>query len=51
MGATSEFYEEHEFDVSDEVRRQEDEFYREAAEEVEDYYTIREMYKAVLGTP
>jgi len=51
MGASSDFYEEHQFDVSDEVEREEDEFYREAAEEVEDYYTVREMYKAVLGTP
>ncbi|MEF8852333.1 MAG: FAD-dependent oxidoreductase [Haloarculaceae archaeon] len=49
MGAESEFYEEHDFAVSDEVREEEDEYYAGVTADVEEFYTTRELYKGVLG--
>jgi len=49
MGAESEFYEEHDFGVSEEVRQDEDEYYAGVTDEVEEFYTTRELYKGVLG--
>mgnify|MGYP000297793128 FL=1 len=48
MGATSEFYEEHDFEVSEDVRRQEDDYYQRVADEVESYHTVEEFYKGLL---
>ncbi|NHN58359.1 MULTISPECIES: FAD-dependent oxidoreductase [Halorussus] len=49
MGATSEFYEEHDFDVSDDVVRERDEFYEDVREQVErDHLTVKQLYKGVM---
>ena len=48
MGATSEFYESNDFDVSDAVERERDEYYRNVADEVKNHHTLREFYKGVL---
>jgi tryptophan halogenase len=49
MGAESEFYEDHDFEVSEEVRREEDDYYAGVTDEVAEFYTTRELYKGVLG--
>jgi len=50
MGATSEFYETHDFEVSDDVAEQRDEFYRDIERRVEeDHLTVRELYKGILN--
>lgn len=49
MGATSEFYEANDFDVSDGVVRERDRFYRNAREQVENHHlTVRELYKGIM---
>ena len=37
------------FEVSDAVKREEDEYYAGVTDDIEDFYTTRELYKAVLG--
>lgn len=50
MGATSEFYETNDFHVSDDVIQEEDQFYQNTREQVENHYlTIRELYKGIMG--
>lgn len=50
MGATSEFYETHDFAVSDDVAEQRDEFYRDIRRQVEDdHLSVREFYKGILN--
>jgi tryptophan halogenase len=50
MGATSAFYEANDFEVSDEVAEQRDQFYRDIQRRVEDdHLTVREFYKGVLN--
>lgn len=44
MGATSEFYESNEFEVSDELKQAQEKFYREIKEDVENYFTTEEVY-------
>jgi tryptophan halogenase len=49
MGATSEFYETNDFDVSDEVARGRDQFYQNTKEQVENnHLTVRELYRGVM---
>jgi hypothetical protein len=49
MGATSEFYEQHDFDVSDEVASEEDEYYQSVEDEVGSFHTTEELYRGILG--
>lgn len=49
MDATSEFYEDADVAVSNEVRRQEDQKYKEIREQVEQYHlSLEELYRGVL---
>lgn len=47
--ATSDFYEEHDFEVSRETKQQLDEYYRQMREDVETYLTTEEMYRGPLA--
>jgi len=49
MGATSEFYEQHDFEIDEDVKRELDEYYREVENEVESFHTTEELYKGILG--
>ncbi|WP_123537780.1 tryptophan 7-halogenase [Halosimplex salinum] len=49
MGATSEFYETHDFELSDAVRRAVDQHYGAIEDDVADHYDHREYYHGVLG--
>jgi len=48
LGADSVFYEVNDFDVSDEVVRERDQFYQQIDAEVEEYLTTKELYKGIL---
>ncbi len=48
MGVTSEFYEDNEFEVSDDVRAAVDDYYRTVEEEVAGHHTVEEYYRGVL---
>ena len=47
MGVESEFYEEQDFTVGEEVRNDRDEFYRNIREEVTDHLTTKEVYRGI----
>ncbi|WP_436928430.1 tryptophan 7-halogenase [Halosimplex halobium] len=49
MGATSEFYESHDFEVDDRTRRAVDQHYGSIREDVADHYDHREFYHGALG--
>ncbi|VTT85765.1 Tryptophan halogenase [Halorubrum sp. DM2] len=50
MGATSDFYDENEFNVSDEVANERDGFYRNVERQVEnDHLTVEEFYTGILN--
>jgi tryptophan halogenase len=50
MGATSEFYEKNDFEVSDDVVREENQSYQNTREQVEDHHlTVRELYKGIMN--
>jgi len=49
MGATSEFYESHSFQVSEDLVEETDQFYRNTERQVdEQHLTVRQFYKGVL---
>ncbi|QLH76990.1 FAD-dependent oxidoreductase [Halosimplex rubrum] len=49
MGATSEFYETHDFEIDDETRRAVDRNYGSIRDDVADHYDHREFYHGALG--
>ncbi|MUV59337.1 FAD-dependent oxidoreductase [Halobacterium sp. CBA1126] len=49
MGATSEFYETNDFDVSDDVADERDRFYRQTEQRVaDDHLTVEELYRGIM---
>jgi len=49
MGAESAFYESHDFEVSDDVRQDEDEYYQKVADRVDDHVTVEQFYRGIFG--
>jgi tryptophan halogenase len=47
LGVDSRFYERHDFAVSDEVRREREEYYRNVREEVRNYLSTQEVYQGI----
>jgi len=49
MGATSAFYEDNQFDVSEDTRDEEEQYYRSVTNDVNNYLSIEEVYRGLLG--
>ncbi|QLK25144.1 tryptophan 7-halogenase [Natrinema zhouii] len=50
IGATSEFYETNDFDVSDDIKREREQFYRKISAQVENnHLTVEELYRDVMN--